>query len=406
MMVLIFIGQFHFINMIPNNQFFFNNKNSFPSPVQFGVIQSNDFDSGNYTKVVNGGTVFNDTYNPSNIVLNIGTSDGSLLNYIRYDDWITSRNNFKLTQTFTVDTNGAQSEGTGFILRPQVGDISKTIEYAIITGNTANKGKHVWVINNTFGFYSSGTPINVSIGDVLTTSLEKDGLDYIMTTTNNTQGGTVTDTYTYSLAYPQSIIIPTYIKFGICCHGGQQTITNIEIYSNEYYNCDALFIGDSKTVGYYSGGISNNFISIIKTLYPSKYIYLDSGAGGKSEDALLIIDDILSYNPRKAFMFIGCNDVRTGSSYQTYYPQVVSALEAIGVTVYHVLSAPENSINVTGLNSWITTNYPANRIIDVYTPLKDGGTGLNALYDSGDGIHPNSAGNTLIASTITSQIVF
>ena len=86
MMELIFIGQFHFTNMIPNNQFFFNNKNSFPSPIQFGIIQSNDFDSNNYTKVVNGGTVFNDSYNPSNIILNIATSDGSLLNYIRYNN--------------------------------------------------------------------------------------------------------------------------------------------------------------------------------------------------------------------------------------------------------------------------------------------------------------------------------
>lgn len=368
------------------------------------TILENSFKTTEFTKVQNGATTFNLTFGNNSVLLDIPTSDGSLLNYARYDDWVSSRENFKLSETFVVETISAQNEGLGFYLKPQSGDLARSFSYAFITGNVANKGKHVWVVNDTVAFYSSGT-LAVSAGDSICTTIEKIGASYIMTSINLTQGGSLTDIYTFSFIYPATLLIPPYIKFGLCSFGGQHTVYFFNVSTNEVEDCDILFIGDSKTVGYYAGSEANTFTNLIKTDFPTKKICVSAGGGGTTKSALKVIEELKSYNAKKVFIFLGCNDVRIGSAYQTFYPQLVDELEKNGSEIYHILSAPENAIDVTSLNTFISTRYVSGNILNAYTLLWSGfSTSLNVIYNSGDGVHLNAAGELVIKNLVSSSI--
>jgi lysophospholipase L1-like esterase len=65
---------------------------------------------------------------------------------------------------------------------------------------------------------------------------------------------------------------------------------------------------------------------------------------------------------------------------------------------------PRNTADLSGLRNWIASSYPANDIIDTWTPLGGGSSRLNSAYDSGDGVHPNDAGHLLIGQIIRTNL--
>jgi hypothetical protein len=99
-------------------------------------------------------------------------------------------------------------------------------------------------------------------------------------------------------------------------------------------------------------------------------------------------------------MQLGGNDRRFAISQGTSeanYSSIVSQLTSAGIIVIHLLTGPDNTVDMTGWNTYLSNNFVT---IDCFTPLKDGGTVLNAAYDSGDGTHWNDAGHDVNAATI------
>jgi len=78
---------------------------------------------------------------------------------------------------------------------------------------------------------------------------------------------------------------------------------------------------------------------------------------------------------------------------QTRYSTLVSHLRSLGATVVHQTPVADSGIDLSGLASWIVSNYGSVDVVsDIFTLTKDAGTGLNATYDSGDGTHMNATG--------------
>jgi len=123
-----------------------------------------------------------------------------------------------------------------------------------------------------------------------------------------------------------------------------------------------------------------------------------SGAADNTENVLNCIDSIKLFRPIKVHLLVGTNDVVSDyAGFQTRYPQIVSELESVGAEVLICLLLPRNTFNVTTANAWLSSTFSTYTIVDYFTLLKDGGTGISASY-SDDGLHPNSTGAALMAS--------
>jgi lysophospholipase L1-like esterase len=64
---------------------------------------------------------------------------------------------------------------------------------------------------------------------------------------------------------------------------------------------------------------------------------------------------------------------------------------AVNIKVIVGKPVPYNASDLTWMNTILDTICATRSIktVDLFTALKGGGTGLNALYDIGDGCHPN-----------------
>ena len=124
--------------------------------------------------------------------------------------------------------------------------------------------------------------------------------------------------------------------------------------------------------------------------------------------------DIIDQGVTTCIVFGGYGDLiadRTLGQMQTSFNTITTALAAAGVRVVVCTilpfggspgySAPREAIRVA-FNAWLSGAANVDSVIDTSTALEDSmaPTQLDALYDSGDHIHPNLAGSELIADTI------
>jgi lysophospholipase L1-like esterase len=257
---------------------------------------------------------------------------------------------------------------------------------------------------------TSGSNLVYSVGDRirLTVLRVKNVVTYTaynVTTTSST----VSCTYTYDQ-------ITHYVSsrgyWCICNLGGSYTVYIHSASSVQNKNIKTIITGDSISVGGSSSPtITNRYytkLSIASTISADL-----SGGGDGTQFTLESIQELLVVNATYYVLMIGGNDIAfgvlTSDQWKAYYSAIVSRLKAAGKNVIHCTPTPRNSSDMTPLRSFINVTFTSDIIVDTYTALWSGsGTGLNALYDSGDGVHPNNAGHTLIANTIlanASQIV-
>lgn len=215
--------------------------------------------------------------------------------------------------------------------------------------------------------------------------------------TNNTSVSlTSVDNYTYgSINYASNTAYPSFSP-----GNGTYLLTKFEYSSATIISPDIAFVGHSIVAGYNQQGALKRAGSLLGGV-------ILGGSGDLISTVQARAYEIYTYvKPKYVFLMIGVNDNLSTTAYQTAYINLVDTLVVHGITVINLLATPCNSVNVTGLNSFIETTYP-NSYIDDYTPLWSGsGTTMNPLYNSGDGIHPNSAGATLIASTVSGNSLY
>lgn len=189
-------------------------------------------------------------------------------------------------------------------------------------------------------------------------------------------------------------------NFAIFNFGGTFTVTNWTIAVNDLKNVNDIIIGDSITHGFGATDLNTRWAAQISDSY-----LVSAGNGDGTGAVMQKLKSILDTNARRAFLMIGGNDITFGilSTAQSNYTILRNFLQASGVQVIHCLATPRDATNMTTWNAWLTSTWTSDLIIDTFTPLSDGGTGLDAAYDF-DGTHLNQAGNDLVAATILAAL--
>lgn len=282
----------------------------------------------------------------------------------------------------------------------------------IHSGSDFGKPVVIFVLNGTTlaTFIGPTAMSSISVGDSIVYDVLKNGALYAFTARNVTTGESVRyATICNYLDAGGTGITANTGKISIMV--GQNTtsvaqIGRISITSDAPKNASAVILGNSITAGSFAGSRGN--IPGVAT-----HMIISAGPGDVSQSGIEHLYELWhDLAPANVFIDLGGNDIAFGVSsatWQANLTKIHDTLIAHGIGVYWVLPTPRNAVDVTPLITWITANYP-NRSIDIFTPLKGSGTSMNAAYNSGDGVHPNPSGdsviiNTFLASSIYKQIV-
>ncbi len=171
-------------------------------------------------------------------------------------------------------------------------------------------------------------------------------------------------------------------------------------------NVKTALIGDSISYGAGSTIIGNRFYTLLN-IDPAISVNL-AGGGDATAEVLLSMTELLAINSTYYLLMIGGNDIQFGVATATWkanYNSIVSQIKSAGHTVIHCTPTPRNAYDMTPLRDHINTVFAGDIIVDTYTALWSGSSfTMNATYNSGDGVHPNDAGHTLMASTILAAV--
>lgn len=321
---------------------------------------------------------------------------------IIYKRWVTNLQNFKQGAVIQYPSLA----GTGCAISMQTTD-STTSTYTLLAGS----GGKIWLFNNktlvaqtSFGFF------NINAGDSLMMEFEKINGTLKCNVQNLTipLSPVMTLTYNYAFTYPFSNVMPLAQRLAVVPWNGTYNIKSFYLNTTDKKNIDALFITDSKGIGYFANTFANQFSEQLATANPTKFI---SNSGTADEtvaiDVIPKLPELVLINAKKYFLYIGCNDLRYGliSSLQANLTTVKNTLEAIGATVYFIESTPESgagSINSTTVNNVASLVFASPNILPAYALFETtpgSGTPNPTLY-SPDTIHPNLAGQTVLKNLI------
>lgn len=333
-----------------------------------------------------------------------GTGD-----YLQYDPYgSTQLNNFKMTLRFIPRNKTATSFGIGVGIRSTNTTNTQTYTCFFDCDTSANSGKVRIDRNGASLSGFSATAVAFSIGDTIRLELIRVNNHYLCSAYNETTGIGQFVRYFASLA--STAVTPnTCGKPVINSYGGTQDIISLTVESSHIYNPNVLCIGDSITQGYTAGNELSRFVSLIRD-NTTRTVQESSHSGAKTNDILLCMPEILSFDSTYVILMIGGNDVSNSIAQATYeanYTSIVTQLKNAGVTVVHCRPTPRDAFNMTTLYTFIDTFASAgDLVIDTFTPLKGAGTDLGATWDSGDGTHENSAGHTVIKNTVVSVFTY
>jgi len=372
-----------------------------PAPVEIGEIFSDDFERGslgaNYTEV-GSPTVLMDG---SNLVLSGGAANYD--KYVRYDAWATCLEDWVLTINFQATTQTSAAEGLFVGVKTASAYGNRSVIALFAHGSGASKGKTTLLSGssapNTFAVDAQRSGLAILAGDEIRMTVTRNGLTLTCLTENITQGVSKTVNHTFDLNYSSPRYMPNtgFPYFGTI--GGTQTIRDWSFSTTQKKNIKTVVVADSLGHGVSASNLDNRWANELLDGSSNEWA-VNSGGGDYTGSVLNKIDELILLNPEYVIMQLGGNDVRFGIPQviaESNYTSIVNQLEATGITVIHCLAGADSNDNMTNWNNWLSLNYTT---IDCFTPLKDGGTGLNAAYDAGDGTHWNDAGHDVNAATI------
>jgi lysophospholipase L1-like esterase len=239
----------------------------------------------------------------------------------------------------------------------------------------------------SYGFVSyTRRQITAVANDYVLVTMEKNGYDIHYTARNMTTNSVEIDS-TFAVGENTG-------PFSIFSMGGTFTIDSLAITSTELTG-GTVFIGDSKTEGTGATTIDSRYVSLLQNQYDG--IVGVGGGGDRTAEILGRMPQILSLKGRRYVLELGSNDLRSGVSngtFQTNFTSIYNQLIAAGVDVYILLPFYETSEDLSTQRAWFIATFPANKIIDTWTPMAV--PGRLAV----DGIHPNDAGHAAIAAAI------
>lgn len=303
---------------------------------------------------------------------------------------------------------GTQGDGLGFGLKYGPGQLDGASgSYGSVIGNfniaslTVPK-LYIWnqqTIIDSFPF-----PGTVAVGDSIKMRLTRTKGQFVFKVTDLNTSVTASDTATFNYTYPGNFIIPATGRMGIAKWGtGIDTIRSYTMFSNSVRDPWLVFIGDSKTTGYYAGSQSARFAELagLNALYQPFAVY--SSPGDRTQDCVNALAYIVNYvHPKNVILCIGRNDISSfGAPFwaqgQYNYERITGTLEGSGARVIHLLPIPETTLNQTSLTTFISALVGSRNTIDPTVGF------VNGTMLAGDGVHPNASGHTQVSTNIINQ---
>jgi lysophospholipase L1-like esterase len=366
-----------------------------------GVIQQDFFRDRTtlgyqYTSVLPNATV---TLDGNKMTVSGGV--GNSANHITREYWRGSES-WSDTLTATVGTINSSSNG---LIYSQIGTNFSNHTIFYMANDGSGYFGHIQ-LETSLGsvLTASSGAVTLSTGDSIVMIISRSHDVWSATWNDITSSTSCTVSYTFSYSSGANTFHNAY-RNRLYLYGGTQYIGSWKMGSGVLKNIPVIGIGNSIMAGHFAGSLNGRYMNQV---FGNDYTLFDINAGPSDRIADVInkLPSILASNPIYAFIDIGTNDAGAGmtiAQFQAAYTDMISRFISAGVRVVVGAITPRNSMDVTPYNSVIQKIAGLYGItyIDLYTPLKGAGTGLSATYDDGDGLHINSAGNTLMASTIT-----
>jgi len=370
-------------------------------PTPYGIIYNKNSWNNTTDFITNGNTtaVLNGNY----VNISSATQD-DWNNTIHISNYRTKLEKWRFKIRFKIMAWSSNSYGLGFGLKSANEYVQNDIMGFIQTSNTGNGG--LYIVKSGRTIVASGTaPLGISLNDVIDLDGEFYDSVFHFTAHNITSDNTASVSFMFA-TNGSTYVVPNTSNFSLMELGGTHQIQNIEISSEELAGANIVTIGDSKTIGYFSNTFSGRYAAQLNNVYPAALI--NAGGADKVTHVLSRQEELVRLAPSKYLLNIGSNDLRFGSTMtelQTNYDSLVQILLATGATVYHI-ALPEDypkplGVNTTALKDWIATTYPA-YYINVWDSMANGNM-LKGIYDTGDGVHINQAGNDKIYEAIVAS---
>jgi uncharacterized protein (TIGR02145 family) len=263
--------------------------------------------------------------------------------------------------------------------------------------------------DNTGILYQCPTKVTITNGCSYSIYAKREKNVFTIRAENLTDHSSASGSYTYPTFYstPDKSFLINQGKLGFQSVSGAINMTYEVTYCN--INSVALLhpktnvIGDSISAGgYVSNSIEDRYYDRLFGNTITYYNLMATG-GAKIADLVLREAEVVRYKPKYALVMVGANDSSTNhTEWQTSYETYLDYLITNGITPIVCYPTPQTN-DITWMNTVIDSICAARsvKVINTFTPLKAvANNTLHADYNGGDGLHPNSAGHTLISSTI------
>lgn len=331
-------------------------------------------------------------------------TNGGFANYVTKTDTVFGWQRMNVNLKFVIDSAGG---GLGIqYLTTVVPSINNNLQVLFVAYSGATPVGRIDFYSNG-NLIQTGTKIlSFAIGDTIQLSLFRNNSQFSATATNLTKRLQAQEVYTFPLLIGSyTFSIPNLSTLGILASGGNQSVYEFSVTSFNKKFQKTVFVGNSISTGY--GASQSNMRFPDRAYNNTDQLEVSAGGFEKSADAIRRLPEIAAMFPQTVIVELGVNDGGGGGvtapAFQANIDSIVHYLQDRGIRVVLTTVIPTTVSNVTEVayNAAINT-VATNRgcvVVDIYgSALNNGSGGMAALYDGGDGIHPNDIGHWYIAS--------
>jgi lysophospholipase L1-like esterase len=328
-----------------------------------------------------------------------------------YLPWLTCSDHWTLRWSQRFDVLNATSYGVGVgILNFQAAGGNDRGYNAVILGAGTDFGKMLIQRWDGSGHtdVSSGPPLALAAGDMVDCSLSRSGWTMSATASNRANGQVSTTSFEFSDFATPRLEAPTISRICFYLLQGTVYVDNLSFSIDRRKPARFVVIGDSISEGYDATDYANAYVNVVRSNF-TQAVCNDSGSYNTTDNSVSLLPEILAHQPGTAILMIGGNDLLFSyptAQWQNNYSNLVAQLQANGVKVKHCWPTPRTPVDLRPLKNWISAHYPAQDIIDVWTPLVTSNYKLKPAYDNydNDGVHPNDAGHLVIGQIIRTNL--
>ncbi len=287
------------------------------------------------------------------------------------------------------------------------------VRYVTGTGDAHRGYIAIYSAGSSNTVYSVDSNTNVSAGDSLLYKIVRTRFNYKVTVKNITKNWIIGFDYNHTETISPSFVTGASSYVAAFVSAGSYTVAKMRYTINVPAIVKLIVVGNSITSGDITGGEYFRYASNIG--YPSQTLIM-GGGGDVIGDVQLRFGEIAAIadatGAESVLLEIGGNDVQYNSGTLTttmknHYIELRDSCNAHSMNVVHILPPPRSGTNLTTFKDFIDTSatFKSDKIVrGTWYNLLGSGTSLAALYDGGDGVHPNNLGMALMASTINQAL--